>query len=126
MAGMTIVPLDIKLTKYELNNILSDCEPNVMLVSRAYLDKAIELQKELPFLKNIIIMDEPVYADKFMSLHNLPENYEAKWKPRSSKSTVFIIYTSGTTGSPKGVEITFQNMMTQLDDLEDVSAQNTA
>lgn len=120
MAGMTIVPLDIKLTKYELNNILSDCEPNVMLVSRAYLDKAIELQKELPFLKNIIIMDEPVYADKFMSLHNLPENYEAKWKPRSSKSTVFIIYTSGTTGSPKGVEITFQNMMTQLDDLEDV------
>ncbi len=120
MSGMTIVPLDIKLTKYELTNILSDCEPNVMLVSRAYLDKAIELQKELPFLKNIIIMDEPVYADKFMSLHNLPENYEAKWKPRSSKSTVFIIYTSGTTGSPKGVEISFQNMMTQLDDLEDV------
>ena len=120
MAGMTIVPLDIKLTKYELNNILSDCEPRVMLVSRAYLDKAIELQKELKFLKDIIIMDEPVYADKFMSLHNLPENYEAKWKTRSSKSTVFIIYTSGTTGSPKGVEISFQNMMTQLDDLEDV------
>ena len=120
MSGMTIVPLDIKLTKYELTNILSDCEPTIMLVSRAHLEKAIELQKELPFLKNLIIMDEPAYADKFMSLYNIPENYEAKWKPRSSKSTVFIIYTSGTTGSPKGVEITFQNMMTQLDDLEDV------
>lgn len=120
MSGMTIVPLDIKLTKYELNNILSDCEPSVILVSRAYLDKAVGLQKELPFLKNIIIMDEPAFGDEFISLHNLPENYEAKWKPRSAKSTVFIIYTSGTTGSPKGVEISFQNMMTQLDDLEDV------
>ena len=50
MAGMTIVPLDIKLTKYELNNILSDCEPRVMLVSRAYLDKAIELHPDVVLL----------------------------------------------------------------------------
>ena len=119
MAGMVTVPLDVKLTKYELHSILSDCEPIVMLVSSTYLYMAIELQKELPCIKDIIVMDEP-YADMTCkSLYNLPDNYEARWRPRSSKSTAFIIYTSGTTGSPKGVEISFSNMLSQLDDLED-------
>lgn len=119
MAGMVTVPLDVKLTKYELHSILSDCEPIVILVSSTYLYMAIELQKELPCIKDIIVMDEP-YADMTCkSLYNLPDNYEARWRPRSSKSTAFIIYTSGTTGSPKGVEISFLNMLSQLDDLED-------
>lgn len=119
MAGMVTVPLDVKLTKYELHSILSDCEPIVILVSSTYLHMAIELQKELPCIKDIIVMDEP-YADMTCkSLYNLPDNYEARWRPRSSKSTAFIIYTSGTTGSPKGVEISFSNMLSQLDDLED-------
>lgn len=123
MAGMTTVPLDIKLTKYELHSILSDCEPCVMLVSRSYINTALELQKELPFIKDIIVMDEPHPENVYKSLYNLPENYEARWRPRSAKSTAFIIYTSGTTGSPKGVEISFLNMLTQLDDLYDALVQ---
>ncbi len=118
IAGMIAVPLDIKLTKYELFNILSDCQPNVMLVSRANVEKALELQKELPCIKDIIVMDEPHPNQEYKSLYNLPDNYESKWCPRSSKATALIIYTSGTTGSPKGVEISFKNMMTQLEDLE--------
>ena len=111
MAGMVTVPLDVKLTKYELNSILSDCEPIVMLVSNAHLQMALELQKELTCIKDIIVMDEPNSDMTCKSLYNLPDNYEARWRPRSSKSTAFIIYTSGTTGSPKGVEISFANML---------------
>ena len=33
IAGMVSVPLDVKLTKYELKSILSDCEPSVIMVS---------------------------------------------------------------------------------------------
>ena len=119
LAGMTTVPLDIKLTKYELISILSDCEPAVMLVSHSYAGLALELQKAIPAIKHIIVMDEPAYNQELPSIYNLPDRYEAKWRPRSSKSTALIIYTSGTTGAPKGVEITFNNMLTQLDDLED-------
>ena len=119
LAGMTTVPLDIKLTKYELISILSDCEPAVMLVSHSYAGLALELQKAIPAIKHIIVMDEPAYNQELPSIYNLPDRFEAKWRPRSSKSTALIIYTSGTTGAPKGVEITFNNMLTQLDDLED-------
>ena len=119
MAGMTVVPLDIKLTKYELKSILSDCEPTVMLVSHSFVYMALELQKEIPSIKNIFVIDEPSYNLGLTSIYEFPNIYECKWRHRSSKSTALIIYTSGTTGAPKGVEITYANMFSQLDDLED-------
>lgn len=118
MAGLVTVPLDIKLTKYELKSILSDCLPTVILASQEYIEKALELQKEVPSIKHIIVIDEPTYNLTLPCLYTLPNNYESKWKHRSSKSTAFIIYTSGTTGAPKGVEISFRNMLAQLNDME--------
>ena len=100
LAGTTTVPLDVKLTKYELTSILSDCEPTVMLVSQHYLETAIELQKGIPSIKTILVMDEPSCNREYKSIYELPNNFDEKWRKRSSKSTVFIIYTSGTTGSP--------------------------
>lgn len=118
MAGLVTVPLDVKLTKYELKSILSDCLPSVILVSQDYIEKALELQKEVPSIKHVIVMDEPSYNLNLPSLYTIPHNYEGKWCHRSSKSTAFIIYTSGTTGAPKGVEISFRNMLAQLNDIE--------
>ena len=118
ISGMITVPLDNKLTIYELTSILSDCEPTVLMVSNAYIDKAIELQKNIASIKTVIVMDEPTYNSNMLNLHTLPDNYDCKWRHRSSKSTALIIYTSGTTGSPKGVEISFKNILCQLKDLK--------
>lgn len=120
MAGLITVPLDIKLTKYELKSILTDCCPSIILVSEEYIEKALELKNEIDSIKHIMVMDEPAYNLNLPCLYTLPDNYEGKWRHRSSKSTAFIIYTSGTTGSPKGVEISFRNMVAQLDDTENV------
>jgi len=119
LAGFVTVPLDIKLTKYELKSILLDAEPTIMCVSQTYLETALELQKELPSLKYILMIDEHVKSKEIPNIYELPDKYNAKWRRRSSKSTMFIIYTSGTTGMPKGVEITFKNIMSQLDSLKE-------
>ncbi len=118
MAGMTTVPLDIKLTLYELTSILSDCLPTVIFVSQSYLDKALELQKTIPSIKHIILMDDVQLSNGLQSIYTIPNNYQCKWRHRSRKSTMFIIYTSGTTGAPKGVETTFGNILAQLADLK--------
>ena len=122
LAGLITVPLDIKLTEFELQSILSDCEPTVMLVSKSLVDKAKKLQQMVPSIKTILLINEPCCTDEFTSIHMLPENYNCKWRHRSSKSTALIIYTSGTTGAPKGVEISFQNMFAQLEGVEDALA----
>ncbi len=118
ISGMITVPLDIKLTNYELNSILTDCMPSVMLVSQTYLDKALELQKAIPSLKHIIVMDEQPAGSDLPSLYTIPSNYHCKWRHRSRKSTALIIYTSGTTGAPKGVMTSFGNILAQLKDLD--------
>ena len=118
IAGMITVPLDIKLTTFELTNILNDCTPTVMFVSCSYIDKALELKEKIPSLKHIIIMDELPVSNDLPSIYSIPHNYKCKWRHRSRNSVVFIIYTSGTTGAPKGVETTFGNILAQLHDLK--------
>ena len=118
ISGMITVPLDVKLTKYELKSILSDCDPSVILVSKSHLEMAKFLKEEIPSLKEILLMDEPSYNVDVKSIYQLADNYDYKWSFRSSKATAFIIYTSGTTGAPKGVEITFENMLAQIDDFK--------
>ncbi|MBO6262298.1 MAG: AMP-binding protein [Bacilli bacterium] len=119
LAGGTTIPLDIKLSIYELKSILSDCLPTVLFVSQHYLDTALELQKEIDSIKHVILMDEHINKDGLTDIYMLPEIFTAKWRQRSSKSTALIIYTSGTTGAPKGVEISFKNVNAQLEDLTD-------
>ncbi len=119
ISGMITVPLDIKLTLYELKSILNDCKPSVIIASGQFLQTAEELLKEVDSIKHIICLDE-VSDTEAVSIHSIPDNYDAKWRQRSSKSTALIIYTSGTTGAPKGVEISFNNMLTQLYDLSDL------
>ncbi len=118
LAGLTTVPLDNKLTIFELQSILSDCKPSVLLVSSANIDKAKELQLKVPSIKHLILMDASAYEDEIIpSLYSIPEKYISNWRRRPLSATAFIIYTSGTTGSPKGVEITFKNMLAQMHDL---------
>ena len=119
IAGGITVPLDIKLSIYELTSILKDCLPEVIFVSQQYLKTAIELQKAIPEIKYIINIDENTQDNEYPDIYSLPDKYNAKWRQRSSKSTALIIYTSGTTGAPKGVEISFRNMNAQLEDLTD-------
>ena len=119
LAGLTTVPLDNKLTIYELDSILSNCLPTILLCSSANIERAKELQTRISSIKHIILMDPSVYEDiKIPSLFSIPETYNAKWRRRPLSSTAFIIYTSGTTGNPKGVEITFKNMLSQMHDLK--------
>ena len=77
----------------------------------------MELQQAIPSIKHILIVDEHSKYENLENIYDLPDKSETKWVHRSPKSTALIIYTSGTTGNPKGVEITFGNMLAQLEDL---------
>lgn len=115
LAGLTIVPLDNKLTIYELTSILSSCEPTVLMTSSKNYKKAQELQSKIPSIKHIILMEASEYeCENTPSLYSIPANYSAKWRRRPLHDTALIIYTSGTTGAPKGVQTTYKNMLAQM------------
>ncbi|MBR5303839.1 MAG: AMP-binding protein [Candidatus Gastranaerophilales bacterium] len=117
LSGMVTVPLDVKLTKYELKSILMDAQPTVLFTSQYYLETARALKEEIPSIKYIFVLDQHSKHTDVINVYDVPDIFNAKWRRRSPKSTAFIIYTSGTTGQPKGVEITFANITSQLEDL---------
>ena len=117
LSGAIVVPLDIKLTIYEWTSILSDCMPKVLLVSSTYFEKALELKELIPSIENIVIIDDKKERNGYPGLYDIEESTNIKWRHRAPSKTALIIYTSGTTGSPKGVEITFNNIVSQLESI---------
>lgn len=115
LSGATTIPLDIKLTIYELTSILSDCLPKILLVSNAYLEMGLKLKEAIPSIEQIIILNDTGMTNAHPSLYTMPDESNTKWRHRATGKTAFIIYTSGTTGTPKGVEISFKNVMAQVD-----------
>ncbi len=115
ISGAISVPLDIKLTIYELTSILTDCQPKIMLVSSAFLQTALEIRKTVTSIEQIVVIDGHGENAEFPSLYKLKDTDDVKWRHRNLLKSALIIYTSGTTGMPKGVEITFQNMFAQME-----------
>ena len=117
IAGGTIVPLDIKLTEYELNSILSDCLPKVLLVSSAYFETGLKLKEQIPSIEQLILIDDKGVNKEYESIYTIQSKPRKKWVHRSLNQTALIIYTSGTTGMPKGVQITYKNIITQTESI---------
>lgn len=115
LSGAITIPLDIKLTEYELTSILNDSKPKVLIVSNAFLEKALKLKETIDSLEQIIILDDSGSNTNYPNLYNIPDETNRKWRHRAPSKTAFIIYTSGTTGTPKGVQISFTNAMAQIE-----------
>jgi long-chain acyl-CoA synthetase len=114
LAGTITIPLDIKLTFFEFSSILNDCKPKVLIVSNAFLETGLKLKETIDSIEQIIILDDSGSNTTYPSLYNIPDESDKKWRHRAMSKTAFIIYTSGTTGTPKGVEITFKNVLAQV------------
>lgn len=96
-----LVPLNYRLAQPELEYILSDCEPRVLLYENEFAPLVTGLRARLAISHHLALDDssadlkysealaaasaEPVMADDF-----------------DAEMPVLIIYTSGTTGRPKG------------------------
>lgn len=118
IAGTTFIPLDIKLTKYEIISILSNCNPSVVFVSNKYLKLVNEIKDEITSIKTVILLDETHENSEYISIYDIPSDKNVKFRHRSLNSNALIIYTSGTTGNPKGVQTTFKNLFSQINDLK--------
>jgi fatty-acyl-CoA synthase len=93
-----LVPLNYRLTQSELQYIIEDCEPSVLLYESEFASTAQSLSEQLS-IQNSLSFDGP------------EENYEqalaaagvaAVEEEFDPEMSALIIYTSGTTGRPKG------------------------
>ena len=99
------VPLDSQSTKKEIEYVINDCRPDIVFISEDKMEmfNDINLQGARLFTKNDVQLSDN-------------EDIPATDIPLGAlEDTMLINYTSGTTGNPKGVMLSFKNVMFNVD-----------
>jgi acyl-CoA synthetase (AMP-forming)/AMP-acid ligase II len=111
-ARCTMVPLNWRLAAPEVEFIIKDCQPDLIVIEPDFASQ----MGSLGIKPWTLIVDGP------------PGLEYRRWRDRQSGSDpalptdaedcIVIMYTSGTTGLPKGVELSDRNLMSHLSFLE--------
>lgn len=100
-----VVPLDAQSTKKEIEYVINDCSPDIVFIS----DDKKEMFADMNLHDaRLMTKDDVVLSDD--------KNIPATDIPLGNLEDVMLInYTSGTTGNPKGVMLTYKNVMFNID-----------
>lgn len=121
--GVIHVPVYPNNGAEEYKHILSHSDARIVIVSsQEFYDKISEFAKTAPNVEKVYTIDELVGVPNWMEFVKLGRQNREKYKVElqkikdniDSKEMVSIIYTSGTTGLSKGVMLSHENFVSNV------------
>ena len=103
--GAIELPLNWRLTKPELEYILNDSSPEVLIYGSNFEDIAESLLKDCSIKNSLEIDDEDQNNEYEQALR---KNIDFDVVETTHDDLIMLMYTSGTTGHPKGAMITHE------------------
>ncbi len=100
--GATLVPINFRLTQREVEHIVSDCKPKLIVYQSEFAPIVENLNSFRPEFR-MLLTGPNSFAQNILEYKNLYSKFQAQ-----PETTAMIIYTSGTTGAPKGAMISHE------------------
>jgi len=112
-AGIIFVPLNSRLSPPELKYILNDCSAKALLLSDPYFPVLEGLDQGGKGIELVVAYGKGPYPKGAMEYEQFLASaaLDASIAPVELSDVAQIYYTSGTTGDPKGVCLTYGNMI---------------
>ena len=129
--GAILVPLYPNISENDYRFILNDCAAKICIVSNQELaDKISNIRKDVPSLEHLFSFDKLESIPHWSYIEEQRTHTDAelvfeRMKQVKNEDLVTIIYTSGTTGNPKGVMLSHQNLLSNVEAcIEPIPADN--
>lgn len=103
VAGFITVAINYRLAAAEIEYIVRDSAPSVLIFDEEYAAIAAEIRNKMPEIGHYIVIGSggPDWAANFEAL--IAKSADETPKTRARQTDIaYLIYTSGTTGRPKG------------------------
>jgi len=101
-----VVPIDFLSSAEDAAYIINDCRPELVFASKGMTNNWDKMTGKMEYLPEIIFFEDIPVDETASGL-----SWEISASP---EKTAVIIYTSGTTGSPKGVMLSFANLVANI------------
>jgi long-chain acyl-CoA synthetase len=109
--GAVAVPIDFMATADEVAFMLNDCRPEIVFCCRSTLPTLNQARAFLEYDVKAWVFEDQDYDLARYRPEDIPQTDPQK--------TAAIIYTSGTTGSPKGVMLSFDSLLANIEAVSD-------
>jgi long-chain acyl-CoA synthetase len=116
LAGNILTLVNQRLAGPEIEYVLTDAEPSVLIVGASHYERVADIQATVPSLRQMVVVGEidddlrrPGVLDYDSLLAGEPS--EPARAHVHDDEVAWLIYTSGTTGRPKGAMLTHRSIM---------------